>query len=133
MAPPKNTDIREARPYFRFKRGFMTLFIETESKETLLSVRARLLEMLAEHGGGDSDFDGLTVDRVRLVVQEPQQEGDSTMQFRSLEDCALVGAAGLTDDQAVYFVLQGNNGEWEEPEIVDYDAVDSQEMDLGYA
>ncbi|KAJ2548511.1 Rho GTPase activating protein [Coemansia sp. RSA 1933] len=128
-----NVDIRVARPVFLLKRGALTLFIESPSTGLIVDLKRKLLVSLCAHEG--SEYSALTLDRVRLVTevqtQQPTTE-DSVRQYQVLDDSVSVGAAGLVDEQVIYFVIQLENGTWEEPYAADYDA-DAQEMDVMYS
>ncbi|KAJ1798779.1 hypothetical protein LPJ59_002277 [Coemansia sp. RSA 2399] len=128
-----NVDIRVAQPYFLLKRGTLTLFIEALSTESILELKRKLLVSLCAHE--ESEYSTLTPDRVRLVTEvQPQLQTseDRVRQYQALDDGTSVGAAGLVDEQVVYFVIQLEDGTWEEPHAADYDA-DAQEMDVMYS
>ncbi|KAI9504155.1 hypothetical protein BX070DRAFT_223538 [Coemansia spiralis] len=128
-----NADIRISRPYFRFKRGHLTLFIEVSFTNTVATLKNKLLTALGEHGAAD-EFAALTANRVRLVAErhDQQQTSNDSTQYRLLDDSATVSASDITDEQIIYFVLQLGDGTWEEPYAADYDA-DAHDMDVMYA
>ncbi|KAJ2874763.1 hypothetical protein FB639_004069 [Coemansia asiatica] len=113
----KSTDIRVSHPYFRVKRGLLTVFVDASSNDTVLTTKRRLVSILKEHGGGDSDLMDVSEDSVRLLADvSPQQTSDAQpmdsacAQYRVLDDSAKIGAANLADDQIIYFVLRLANG-----------------------
>ncbi|KAJ1933983.1 hypothetical protein FBU59_005842, partial [Linderina macrospora] len=93
------SDIRTTRPYFRFKRGTLTLFIEAAKGEKLSSVKSHLVELLHRHEG---EYEGITDDQVKLLVSTVD---GPAIQFTELADKVSVGKSGLVDNQAIYFVL----------------------------
>ncbi|KAJ2757849.1 hypothetical protein H4S06_002977 [Coemansia sp. BCRC 34490] len=127
-----NIDIRVAHPYFQLKRGTLTLFIESLSTEPILGLKQKLLISLRAHEG--SDYSALTLDRLRLVIDDQAQRQvseEGTQQYQTLDDGVSIGAAGLSDEQIVYFIIQQEDGTWEEPYAADYEA-DAQDMDMMY-
>ncbi|KAJ1661451.1 hypothetical protein IW140_001516 [Coemansia sp. RSA 1813] len=128
-----NVDIRVAQPYFLLKRGTLTLLIESHSTESILQLKHKLLASLCAHE--ESEYSTLTPDRIRLVIvaqTQQQSSEDNVRQYQDLDDDLSVGASGLEDEQVVYFVIQFEDGTWEEPHVADYDA-DAQEMDVMYS
>ncbi|KAJ2767557.1 hypothetical protein IWQ57_003902 [Coemansia nantahalensis] len=117
-------DIRTARPCFRFKRGTLTLFVETRAPETMAAVRTRLASALQARGGEDV-FAGIGPDSIQLHARQPGG-GD---QLQLLDSSTKVEASGLEDDAVVYFALQRDDGSWEAPHAVGYD-VDGSDMDV---
>ncbi|KAJ2688138.1 hypothetical protein GGH99_003092 [Coemansia sp. RSA 1285] len=127
-----NIDIRVAHPYFRLKRGTLTLFIESLSTESILGLKQKLLISLRAHEG--SDYSALTLDRLRLVIDGQAQKKvseEGAQQYQTLDDGVSIGTAGLSDEQIVYFIIQQEDGTWEEPYAADYEA-DAQDMDMMY-
>ncbi|KAJ2005830.1 hypothetical protein GGI04_000646 [Coemansia thaxteri] len=122
-------DIRKTAPFFRVKRGTLTLFVETQASSTIFALKKKVLDALNEHGD-DSAFGGLTTDRIRLLTQEEAHAPGAVGLYRTLEpDQTTVRGADLVDDQVLYIVLQHADKTWEEPFVADYDA-DSQDMDV---
>ncbi|KAJ1734817.1 hypothetical protein LPJ61_000874 [Coemansia biformis] len=117
-------DIRATRPYFRFKRGALTLFIEARATEKMAAVRARLAGALQALGGDDA-YAAIGPGSIQLLAPQPGGAG----QFRVLAGDTRVDACGLEDDAVVHFVLQLDDGTWEEPRAADYDA-DVGDMDV---
>ncbi|KAJ1798116.1 hypothetical protein LPJ75_006912, partial [Coemansia sp. RSA 2598] len=80
----------------------------------------RLVSMLKEHAGGDTDLLAATEDTLRLVVEVSPQQSDleqqpvdrAAAQYRALDDIAKIGAAGLVDEQIIYFVLKLADGRY---------------------
>ncbi|KAJ2796156.1 hypothetical protein H4S07_006299 [Coemansia furcata] len=122
-------DICQSSPYFRVKRGALTLFIETKSTSTIHSVKLKILAALKDHCD-DSVFDGLTTARIRLLAQQGCAISDPSNLHRTLEpDTVKIKDADLEDDQAIYLAVKCADGTWEEPFVADYDA-DTQDMDV---
>ncbi|KAJ2825523.1 hypothetical protein IWW50_002810 [Coemansia erecta] len=117
-------DIRTSKPYFRFKRGALTLFIETRAPEHISSVKVKLLVALKAQGDDDA-FTDLGTNDIRLLVR---QTGADT-QYQPLADNKKVSECGLADDGVIYFVLQNNDGTWEDPHAADYET-DAQDMEM---
>ncbi|KAJ2020432.1 hypothetical protein GGI13_005633 [Coemansia sp. RSA 455] len=122
-------DICQSSPYFRVKRGTLTLFIGTKATSSIHSVKLKVLAALKDHYN-DSAFNGLTAGHIRLLArQESVATGTSDLN-RTLEpDTMKIRDAELVDDQALYLTLKRADGTWEEPFVADYDA-DTQEMDV---
>ncbi|KAJ2786119.1 hypothetical protein H4R18_000151 [Coemansia javaensis] len=120
-----SAEITKTRPYFRFKRGTLTLFVEARAAEKLHAVAVRLASALQAHGGEDV-FAAVTPDEIRLLVPDPPP---ASAQYRVLDPAVRVDASGLEDDAVVYFALLRSDGTWEEPYAMDYDA-DMQDMDV---
>ncbi|KAJ1939473.1 hypothetical protein EC988_007299, partial [Linderina pennispora] len=97
------SDIRTTRPYFRFKRGTLTLFIETTKGEKLAAVKSQLVELLHRHEG---EYEGITDDQVKLLVGTPD---GSAQQYTEVADKVSVGKSGLVDNQEIYFVLMSDD------------------------
>ncbi|KAJ2335508.1 hypothetical protein GGI00_001322 [Coemansia sp. RSA 2681] len=124
-------DIRQSSPYFRVKRGTLTLFIGARASDNIHSLKMKVLAALKDHCG-DSAFTGLTAKRIGLLARHETATAASTSgSYRQLEpDNAKIKDAELEDDQVLYLVLQCADGEtWEEPSVADYDA-DTQDMDV---
>ncbi|KAJ1959663.1 hypothetical protein GGI12_004220 [Dipsacomyces acuminosporus] len=119
---------RTSKPYFRFKRGTVSVFVETSATESLSRIKQRMVQALQQHG---DEFKDVAADSVQLAVA---QSAGSNAQYRQLDESISVGESGLVDDQVIFFVLQKSNGTWEEPAIADYDsgAVDA-ELDESFA
>ncbi|KAJ2276749.1 hypothetical protein EV176_002296 [Coemansia sp. RSA 451] len=119
-------DIRTTRPYFRFKRGTLTLLIETRATAKISNVKTQLLNALQAHDE-DNLFAVLNTSNIKLLVQQ----ADADSQYRPLADTTKVSDCGLADDDAIYFVLQKDDGSWEDPHAADYDT-DAQDVDMSY-
>ncbi|KAJ2305198.1 hypothetical protein IWW55_002057 [Coemansia sp. RSA 2706] len=119
-------DICTTKPYFRFKRGVLTVFLETRATEKISAVKAHLVAALQAQGEDDA-FAELDPARVELFAPQP----DAEPQFRQLASNQKVSECGVNDCGEIFFVLQNDDGTWEEPCVADYDA-DAQEMDTGY-
>ncbi|KAJ1724005.1 hypothetical protein LPJ53_001700 [Coemansia erecta] len=119
-------------PCFRVKRASLTLFVETKATNKVASIKEDIISMLEKHSGGDDLLVGLTPDCIRLIAEQTQHP-DQAPTLRPLDDSMAIKSSELVDDQVIYFVLQLPDGSWEEPHFADYDAADSQEMDLSYA
>ncbi|KAJ2077276.1 hypothetical protein H4R24_005223 [Coemansia sp. RSA 988] len=128
-------------PYFRLKRGKLTVFIKAKSTEKILAIKTRLLSALQAHGE-DGLFSNLSADCIQLIAPQHQQQQqdqndahehpqqapvDTRGLFRPLLDNATIGVSDLVDDSVIYFVLKQQDGTYEEPSAVDYDA-DTQDM-----
>ncbi|KAJ2491590.1 hypothetical protein IWW37_002157 [Coemansia sp. RSA 2050] len=120
-------DICHASPYFRVKRGTMTLFIGTKATSNIHSVKLKILAVLKDHYE-DSAFKGLSADHIRLVAQQESATAGTSNTYHTLEpDTTKIKDAELVDDQAIYLTLRCADGTWEEPLIADYD-VDTHDM-----
>ncbi|KAJ2727195.1 hypothetical protein GGI07_000079 [Coemansia sp. Benny D115] len=119
-------NVSERKPYFRVKRGMLTLFVNTESQWTIEELKQQVVTMLLEHDDS-KEFQGLEQDQIKLMAS------DANNQYRALDETSTIGASDLTDDQILYFVLMKSNGSWEIPDTVSYDVTDSQDTDMAYA
>ncbi|KAJ2888044.1 hypothetical protein IWW38_005012 [Coemansia aciculifera] len=128
-------DIRQSSPYFRVKRGVLTLFISTHANDSIHSVKLKVLAALEEYCGEESAFKELTEKHIRLLAEQATaptstNSGSSSSSFRLLEpDNLTIKDSELVDDQILYFTIQRADGAWEEPFVADYDA-DTQDMDV---
>ncbi|KAJ2797127.1 hypothetical protein H4R20_005301 [Coemansia guatemalensis] len=134
-------------PYFRLKRGALTVFVKAKATDKILAIKTKLLHALQAHDE-DGLFSNLSVGSIHLIApqhqqqqqQEQQQQDqndphdqpqqapvDSGAQLRPLLDNDKVGASNLVDDGIIYFVFKQQDGTYEEPSVVDYDA-DAQDM-----
>ncbi|KAJ1864199.1 hypothetical protein LPJ78_003544 [Coemansia sp. RSA 989] len=114
-------DIAATTPYFRFKRGKLTLLLETCAKDKISAVKQMLVHALLAQGDDDA-FADVSVDTIRLYVQQQEQ-------FCQLENNSKVSQCPVADGETIYFVLQRDNGTWEAPHAADYDA-DAQDMEI---
>ncbi|KAJ2849259.1 hypothetical protein IWW36_002752 [Coemansia brasiliensis] len=114
-------DITATTPYFCFKRGRLTLLLEARAKDKVSAVKQMLVNALLAQGNDDA-FADISVDTIRLYVQQQQQ-------FRQLENSSKVSECQIADGETIYFVLQRDNGTWEAPHAADYDA-DAQDMEI---
>ncbi|KAJ2160372.1 hypothetical protein GGF46_002320 [Coemansia sp. RSA 552] len=114
-----STDIRKTHPYFRFKRGMLTLFISIRATEEIAAVKRLLIDALEEQGD-EAVLSGLTPEGVQLLVEQSQAGAET--QYRTLDNDTKVSASDMTDDQVVYFVFQNEDGTWEKPQAADLDA-----------
>ncbi|KAI8320702.1 hypothetical protein GQ54DRAFT_298447 [Martensiomyces pterosporus] len=103
------SDVRTSKPYFRFKRGPLTVFVETPATEKISKVKACLLEALHQHG---DDFKSVVAGDIRLAVP---QESAADAQHRALDENATVRESELADDQAILFVLRNSDGKQQMP------------------
>ncbi|KAJ2375767.1 hypothetical protein H4S02_008123 [Coemansia sp. RSA 2611] len=120
-------DISQDSPYFRVKRGTMTLFIGAKATSSIHSVKLKVLAALKDHYN-DSAYNGLDAGHIRLLVQrESAAAGTSNSHHTLGPDTVKIKDAELVDDQAIYLTLRCADGTWEEPSIADYDA-DTHDM-----
>ncbi|PIA19436.1 hypothetical protein COEREDRAFT_5939 [Coemansia reversa NRRL 1564] len=136
-------DVRVSKPYFRLKRGALTVFVETKSTDKISTIKTKLLSALHAQDE-DGLFSNLSVDSIQLIApqhqrqqqqdqqqqdqqEQPQPAQDSGGQLRPLLDNDKIGAGDLIDDGIIYFVFKQQDGTYEEPSVVDYDA-DTHDM-----
>ncbi|KAJ2613010.1 hypothetical protein H4S08_002439 [Coemansia sp. RSA 1365] len=126
-------DIRVSKPYYRLKRGTLTVFVETKSTEKIFTIKTKLLSALHAQDK-DGLFSNLNIDSIQLIALQDQQQlqqlqpaHDSRGQLRLLDDNDKINAGDLIDDGVIYFVFKQEDGTYEEPSVVDYDA-DTHDM-----
>ncbi|KAJ3071626.1 hypothetical protein HDU98_005021 [Podochytrium sp. JEL0797] len=127
----------------RAKRLKQTFFVSVESSDTVLTVKTRLAAMVGKPKEAKDFRLSVPAAAPAPVAAAPVAANNANAKtdpalpkppvYASLEDAGVVEQLGLADDAVVYFTYwlgEGQDGSWENVQIVDFEPLDDAEEDV---